>query len=174
MFCVKCGNNVEGSAFCHKCGTPAAATPPRAETVQGFQQSPSSIKSAEQQSIISLCVPMCILRFIDAVIWTFIVISQISWGFGFWFVIWNVIATGVSYIYAVSLLGICRSNTLNLPDVHVRVYENMKFSGICVAWYTAQILFWFASSIMFLALLIEVAILLLAFIAISRLSNVRQ
>ena len=131
-------------------------------------------KTAEQQSVIGLCMPMCILRFIDAVIWTFIVIFQLFIGLGFWHIVWNVVATGVSYVYAVRLLGVCRSNEFNSAKIDNLAKENRNFSGICLLWYGAQVLFLDAGGILVLSLLVDITILIIAVITLSRLSKLRQ
>jgi len=134
-------------------------------------QKPLELTPHEQQSISGLCLPMCVLRFIDAGIWTLIVISQISWGLGFWTIIWNVIVTGVSYLYAVRLLGVCRSKEFDDDRIEGLAIQNRDFSIICIIWYTVQFLFFYVNNLMFFSILIEIAILVIAIVTISRLKS---
>ena len=174
MFCHKCGNkNAEGAAFCQQCGTMMAA-PALPLPAQNMNLYSPVMVSTEQQSVTGLCTPMCILRFLDAAIWTFIVISQISAGFGFGLIIWNVIATGISYVYAVRLLGACKSNMFDGAYISGLARENKDFSIICAIWYGIQFFFLNAGSILLFSLMIEIAILIIAAIAISKLSRMIQ
>jgi hypothetical protein len=177
IFCHKCGKAIsEGAGFCQMCGTKVHKdeTAQQASVTQQPAFAPAEPGTpAEQQSVHGLCMPMCILRFLDAAIWTIFIIAQISWGTGFGIIIWNVIATGMSYMYAMRLLGACQSN-FNSGHIDKLATENRNFSGICMVWYGAQFLFTYAGTLLFFAIVIEIAILIIAIIVLSKLSNFRQ
>jgi len=168
MFCNKCGNNIpENSMFCPKCG--ASQLRGGNEYTAGVQPS-----TQQQQSVLGLCLPMCILRFVDAAIWTVIVISQLSWGVEFTTVIWNILMTGISFMFAVRLLGVCRSNVFDGAKISSLVRQNRTYSGIGILWYGAQFLFFFVSNLVFISLLLEISILIIAMVILSRLSKIQR
>ena len=183
MFCQNCGNQVaEGAVFCNKCGAKIV----HADTAQQTSGTTgTSVRTVEPRvantaesspiasSVINLCTSMCILRFIDAVLWTVIVIAQFSMGIGFRLIVWNIIATGISYVYAVRLLGVCGSQGFDVGKITALSRDNRKFSGICVVWYGIQVFLLDSAGLLFFSFLIEIAILILAFLIFLRLPKAK-
>ena len=186
MFCTKCGNKMNtGASFCNGCGT-KAATPsnntssPVSEPVISPANEPAVLNNVNhatlpaeqypvrQSSALGLCISMCILRFADALFWTFMVILQISFGFEFRIIIWNIAATGISYFFAVQLLGACRPSVL--PDMKVANFarRNRQFSFIAAIWYIAQVAALYADNILIISAVVQVLIIAISTIILSK------
>ena len=114
---------------------------------------------------------MCILRSIDAVIWTIYTISQIALGLDFWLILFNVIATGTSLSYSARLLGVCTSIGFNGTKIRGVASENMNLSGLAVLWLGAQLIFWYADNVMILSIMMNVAIFVIAITIFYKLSR---
>ena len=150
MICNNCGTNLPlESGFCHKCGNMI----PKGHQVNNKQ--------------IILCLPMCILRFIDAFVWSYITIVQISYGYAFLDIAWNIVGTGLMYILAVSLLNISLSKTTDIVIIENIITRNMSISGIGIVWYIVQLLFFYGGGILIFAIMIEIAILIIGLIIMS-------
>ena len=198
VFCRKCGSKIsEGADFCHKCGTKAfvandsvnshvagryaesndnavlVATEVAASNVNN--RNTPVFTQHEQSGMVGLCIPMCILKFIDAAMWTVIVIIQFSLfrrGDGtLWDIVLNAVATIVTYVFAARLLEVCRDNVFKRGRIDQLAKQNIGWSGFCVVFYLIQLIFMDVSDIIVLSLLLETAILILAIVLSSKFSK---
>jgi len=196
-FCRKCGTMSQGEAeFCRKCGNrtgdpPAfnasesilpsqTVTPPMQiqapkqiqvppTTQQQVQPTYDEITPAEQRSVINLCIPICITRFIYSAIWAYIVYAQIQWDYPFWEYIWNIIGTIISIILAIGLVGILRDSNFNSFIIHRSINNNLSYSGLCIVWYLIQLIFMEGAGILLTLIILDIVIIVISYVARSRL-----